>query len=106
LIYNRIAAFDFDGDIGLTGAHTEATTRISVRSASAISSISAFMTSRAPAAIPQVPICTVIFVFAGPSLSEFNLAVFSLICLRSSIVNFAILCLHISTVRFYVTSAL
>src|SRR6056297_3411605 len=68
----------------------EATTRMSWRSVWAISSIRAFITSRAPAAMPQVPMCTVILMFAIPSLKEVSLAVFSLICFRSSMLILAI----------------
>ena len=59
--------------------HPDVTTRMSWRSASAISSIRAFITSRAPAAIPQVPMCTVIFTFASPSRRDVLLAVCSFI---------------------------
>ncbi len=65
--------------------------RISCLSVSAICSRRASITSLAPAAIPQVPMWTVILTFAPPSRRDVPFLTFSFIFLRSSIVSLAML---------------
>ena len=88
---SKIIVNDFNGNFPKDYKSILKLKGIGIYTAAAISSIRAFITSRAPAAMPQVPMWTVIFMFASPSRMEVLLAVSSFIFLRSSIVSFAMI---------------